>query len=307
MIGRALVAALLLAALLAALVRGADEACGEWPAFSSVEPSAGDIVLVKVIGSEDGVARDARTVDVIRGESTRRWKLRHLDPGQPAGPRCSDPPPIYADVGDRLVLALDGTLPERTGRVDTMALITLKPRHPNRSGLERWTREQAEAIDDERPEGAVPLSPDPIPPPRSVWDQVVEGLGDIAGPFQRTVLVPWPERTPAPLPAGAELLEVEVQDPAPPHPMGEDVLCRQARGGGVLLVVDGTLVTDTDELVVWPRGFSARLVDGRAELVAPDGTVIGRDGDDIEAGGGYRDAVRFLACSVEGVVYGPAS
>jgi hypothetical protein len=30
--------------------------------------------------------------------------------------------------------------------------------------------------------------------------------------------------------------------------------------------------------VVWPYGFSARLVDGRAELLNSDGTVVAREG-----------------------------
>lgn len=33
--------------------------------------------------------------------------------------------------------------------------------------------------------------------------------------------------------------------------------------------------------VVWPSGFSARLMDGRAELVYPDGSVLAGEGDVI--------------------------
>jgi hypothetical protein len=34
-------------------------------------------------------------------------------------------------------------------------------------------------------------------------------------------------------------------------------------------------------VVVWPPGFSARLVNGRAELVTPSGEVLAREGDII--------------------------
>lgn len=33
--------------------------------------------------------------------------------------------------------------------------------------------------------------------------------------------------------------------------------------------------------VVWPTGYSARVLDGRAELVPPNGSVLARDGDVI--------------------------
>lgn len=38
--------------------------------------------------------------------------------------------------------------------------------------------------------------------------------------------------------------------------------------------------------VVWPSGFSARLLDDRAELVDPDGSVLAREGDVISNIGG---------------------
>jgi hypothetical protein len=56
--------------------------------------------------------------------------------------------------------------------------------------------------------------------------------------------------------------------------------------------------------LVWPRGFSARLLSGRAEVVAPDGVVIGREGDvlsDMLAG------VPSDICEINGVFYPPAS
>ena len=81
--------------------------------------------------------------------------------------------------------------------------------------------------------------------------------------------------------------------------------CMQALYSGQL-IVDGDELGTEPEPVLWPRGFSGRLMDGRGELVAPDGTVVGRDRETIEAVGGWVDGV-FLVCSVDGVQYGPAS
>ena len=64
----------------------------------------------------------------------------------------------------------------------------------------------------------------------------------------------------------------------------------------------------TERLIVWPRGFSARLIDGRGELIAPDGTVIGRDGDVLDhMGGSGPSPDAFHVCDVGPVNYGPSS
>jgi len=55
-----------------------------------------------------------------------------------------------------------------------------------------------------------------------------------------------------------------------------------------------------DHLVplTWPVGYSARLVDGVAELVARNGNVMGRQGDVLDDLGGGPDASgRFAVCS----------
>jgi hypothetical protein len=82
----------------------------------------------------------------------------------------------------------------------------------------------------------------------------------------------------------------------------------------VTLVRDGDqltfLVTDSGRFrpVVWPRGFSARLYQGQAELVAPDGSVVAAEGEVLDRIGGagpLPDA--FAVCSVDSTTYGPAS
>jgi len=52
--------------------------------------------------------------------------------------------------------------------------------------------------------------------------------------------------------------------------------------------------------VIFPRGFLARILpSGRLEIMAPDGTVVARDGDTISLGG-----VDYLhVCRVQGVEY----
>jgi hypothetical protein len=56
--------------------------------------------------------------------------------------------------------------------------------------------------------------------------------------------------------------------------------------------------------LVWPRGFSARLQDGRAEIVTPDGSVVGREGDVLTD---MLDGADGHICEVSGVFYRPAS
>lgn len=57
--------------------------------------------------------------------------------------------------------------------------------------------------------------------------------------------------------------------------------------------------------LIWPHQFIARVVDGRAEIVASDGTIVAREGDIIAPGGGSDD-VGFHVCSVGGRIYPPS-
>ena len=54
--------------------------------------------------------------------------------------------------------------------------------------------------------------------------------------------------------------------------------------------------------ILWPRGFSAREYRGRLELVAPDGKVVARDGDEVPNVIGLGPE---LVCMVDGVQYQP--
>ena len=54
------------------------------------------------------------------------------------------------------------------------------------------------------------------------------------------------------------------------------------------------------EKVIWPRGFSARLLpSGRLDILAPNGAVVARDGDTIALGG----ADYMHICRVQSVGY----
>jgi hypothetical protein len=115
-------------------------------------------------------------------------------------------------------------------------------------------------------------------------------------------------RTPAPLPSGAAALTLRTAAPITADP-GPGWACPESLIAPVIVLRDGDaiafeLVSGGRIVLVWPRGFSARLVDGRVEIVAPNGSVIGREGDvlsDMLAG------VPSDICEINGVFYRPAS
>ena len=79
-----------------------------------------------------------------------------------------------------------------------------------------------------------------------------------------------------------------------------DTICPLARLVPVTVGhLDGRLVFRTalgDELpLVWPHGYSARLVDGVGELLDANGSIVARDGDTLSGIGGGGDP--FTICS----------
>jgi hypothetical protein len=98
------------------------------------------------------------------------------------------------------------------------------------------------------------------------------------------ILLLAPPQTAA-LPTGATPLVLRTQPWAlwPPSGFG----CPMATVTPMRMVRDGEFVAFADEAsgnrlpIVWPSGFSARLLDGRAELVRPNGSALARDGDVI--------------------------
>jgi len=106
------------------------------------------------------------------------------------------------------------------------------------------------------------------------------------------------------LPAGASRLRIATE---PPH-LVPALGCQTALLGPVRVSTSGNEVTflsvaNGDPVqVVWPSGYVAWRVGGHAELVARDGSVLGRDGDVIQdrfAGGVGVDNA-FHVCVVGG-------
>lgn len=70
---------------------------------------------------------------------------------------------------------------------------------------------------------------------------------------------------------------------------------RVERDGGSMVFADEA--SGNRGPVVWPNGYSAWLMNGRAELVSPNGSVLARDGDVISnLASGAADNGDILIC-----------
>lgn len=108
--------------------------------------------------------------------------------------------------------------------------------------------------------------------------------------------------SPAPLPDGATALALRTQPPTWRLPIGPHV-CPLAGLLPVRLVRDGQSLAfelvDTGQRVqvVFPYGFTGRLVAGRAQIVAPEGVVLANEGDVLSGlGGSSADNNDFVVC-----------
>lgn len=105
------------------------------------------------------------------------------------------------------------------------------------------------------------------------------------------------------LPAGATPLHIET---AAPH-LVPNLGCPAAllQPAWIATAGDDLVLVNVDSgqtiRVVWPSGYAAWRLDGRAELHARDGRLVGREGDVIEGlGGSSGDDGRFWICEILG-------
>jgi len=124
----------------------------------------------------------------------------------------------------------------------------------------------------------------------------VAGCG-AASPPTATPLLATP--SPATPPPATHVSITLLTEPAPAQ------ACMDALAQGTLVPDPRSglaLATSTGERmpVMWPFGYSARLVDGEIELVDGTGAFVAREGDVIQMGGGSGANGLFYACA-EGI------
>ena len=108
----------------------------------------------------------------------------------------------------------------------------------------------------------------------------------------------------------AMLLTIETA-PTLTAPPGGVAACALARLLPIVIKRDGDRLmfvnaqSSQTVAVIWPHGFSARVVNGKGELLDPSGAIIGTEGDTLsELGGGFgAEGQAFGVCSIGNRTY----
>lgn len=151
-----------------------------WPSFTEVAETAHSIYSAKVTESVDGIATQARTGEIMRGGGPGRVDLGSLRPGT-TDDACPPPEGPFAEVGDRLLIAYDGTAADRVGSVDAVARIGKQPAGDDPFGYEWLTLKEARAY--ERIERALPESQSTPTP--ELWSPRPSAIPATAGEGER--------------------------------------------------------------------------------------------------------------------------
>ena len=134
--------------------------------------------------------------------------------------------------------------------------------------------------------------------PRAVASIVVVLILLVVGLARLSPMWPGPS-----LPAGATALTLATEPAHLLPTMG----CQTALLGPARVAVAGDSLVLVPEAggdlinVVWPTGWAAWRLGGRAELVSRDGTVVGREGEVVSGyGGGVGTDDAFHVCEIGG-------
>ncbi len=98
--------------------------------------------------------------------------------------------------------------------------------------------------------------------------------------------------TPAVTPEPITLLTEAARPQACMDALAQGTLVPDPRSGLALATAGGERTP-----VMWPFGYSARLVDGQIELLDDSGEFVAREGDTVQAGGGFGAGGMFYACA----------
>jgi len=148
-----------------------------WPAFTDVAEEAQRVVIGTVVETEDGLVTRFRVDEILRGRSRSNLDLARLRSrlGDEAE-SCSFSGTVAAEVDDRLAIAFSGKVKDWRGKLDSVALIDADADHPNASGLQRFTIQQARLLLGHEIDGSTVALPERSGPPPDLFTSLLRSL-----------------------------------------------------------------------------------------------------------------------------------